>query len=202
MINLSFTQFLNFAVKSGASRISVVRNIKNADDYHPGRDYWKEFRDAVRKMHSNNLPAESLDNLLKTVSDRKKDNYRKVINKYKSFIKGKDIEWFDPPKASYNVGDLKINVNHELGLYINGIPYIIKLLISKDASEYALQKNLKTTLALSNIATEYLELPKGCRRAVLDVQRNKLHDSDHPSREEVILLNNEMLFFQNVYNDL
>ncbi|MBC9873665.1 hypothetical protein [Macrococcoides bohemicum] len=202
MITVSFTQFLNFAVKSGASRISVVKNIKNADDYHPGKDYWKEFRDSVRKIHLTNQPIDSLDNLLATVSERKKDNYRKAINKYKSFFKGKDLEWFDPPKASYNVGDLKINVNHELGLYINGIPYIIKLLISKDASEYALQKNLKTTLALSNIATEYLDLPDNCRRAVLDVQRNKLHLSNHPSREEIILLNNEMIFFQNVYNDL
>ncbi|MFI3546330.1 hypothetical protein V5G65_09590 [Mammaliicoccus sciuri] len=139
-INLSFTQFMNYAVKNGSPRITVIKTIKRDDGYHPGKDYWKEFRDMIRKIHQSNSDISMLDNLLISIPSKKVSNYRQAITKYKSFIKGKNIEWFDPPKSKYSYGNVTINVNHELGLYINGKPYLVKLLLAKDATRYAKKK--------------------------------------------------------------
>ncbi|WP_436950223.1 hypothetical protein [Staphylococcus xylosus] len=71
MIKISFTQFMNYAIKNGMPKITAVKNIKNAPDYHPGNDYWKEFRDKVRNIHSNNKNINELDTLLDEVSEKK-----------------------------------------------------------------------------------------------------------------------------------
>lgn len=40
---------MNFAIKNGITKTTAVRKIKNSAEYHPGIDYWKEFRDEIKK---------------------------------------------------------------------------------------------------------------------------------------------------------
>lgn len=202
MIKISFTQFMNYAIKNGMPKITAVKNIKNAPDYHPGIDYWKEFRDKVRNIHSNNKNINELDTLLDEVSEKKIINYRQAINKYKSFVKNKEVKWFDPPKSKFAYGDVTINVNHELGLYINGKPYLIKLLLSKDGNKYAKKGNLQTTLALSYLATEFKELPENTSSMILIVDKKKTHESNYPSYDAIALLQSEVVSFQSIYNTI
>ncbi|WP_228086197.1 hypothetical protein [Mammaliicoccus lentus] len=193
---------MNFAVKNGSPRITAVKNIKTDDDYHPGKDYWKEFRDTIRKIHQSNSDISKLDNLLYSISPKKVPNYRQAITKYKSFIKGNNIEWFDPPKSKYSYGGVTINVNHELGLYINGKPYLIKLLLAKDATKYAKKGNLQTTLALSYLATEFNELPDDTQSMILIVNKKKTYNSSYPSNEIQALLKSEILSFETIFNSI
>ncbi|PTJ81261.1 hypothetical protein BUZ84_06830 [Mammaliicoccus sciuri] len=201
-INLSFTQFMNYAVKNGSPRITVVKTIKRDDGYHPGKDYWKEFRDMIRKIHQSNSDISMLDNLLISIPSKKVSNYRQAITKYKSFIKGKNIEWFDPPKSKYSYGDVTINVNHELGLYINGKPYLVKLLLAKDATRYAKKSNLQTTLALSYLATEFNQLPDETKSMILIVDKKKTYESTYPNNEIQALLKSEILSFETIFNSI
>lgn len=202
MIKISFTQFMNYAIKNGMPKITAVKNIKNAPDYHPGIDYWKEFRDKVRSIHSSNKNINELDNLLSEINENKIINYRQAINKYKSFVKNKDVKWFDPPKSKYSFGDVTINVNHELGLYINGKPYLIKLLLSKDGNKYAKKGNIQTTLALSYLATEFHELPENTLSMILIVDKKKTHESNYPSKDAIALLQSEIVSFKSIYNSI
>ncbi|MGY0683424.1 hypothetical protein ACW7DJ_02120 [Mammaliicoccus sciuri] len=201
-INLSFTQFMNYAVKNGSPRITIVKTIKRDDGYHPGKDYWKEFRDMIRKIHQSNSDISMLDNLLISIPSKKVSNYRQAITKYKSFIKGKNIEWFDPPKSKYSYGNVTINVNHELGLYINGKPYLVKLLLAKDATRYAKKSNLQTTLALSYLATEFNQLPDETKSMILIVDKKKTYESTYPNNEIQALLKSEILSFETIFNSI
>lgn len=202
VIKISFTQFMNYAVKNGSPRITQVRKIKNSDDYHPGKDYWKEFRDKVKNIHSTNKSISELDTLLTSVNAKKVSNYRQAINKYKAFVKGKNISWFNPPKSSYSYGDVTINVSHELGLYINGKPYLIKMLLSKEAEKYAMKSNVQTTLALSYAATEFNDLPENTISMVLIVGKNKTYQSTFPGKDSLAMLNAEISGFEILYNNL
>ncbi|HDP1995476.1 TPA: hypothetical protein ACRVOW_002625 [Staphylococcus aureus] len=200
MIKISFTQFMNFAIKNGITKTTAVRKIKNSTEYHPGIDYWKEFRDEIKKIHKNNGNINALDNLLNKISEKKTSNYRQAINQYKSFVKGKNVKWFDPPMSKYSYGGVTINVSHELGLYINGKPYLIKLLLSNDATRYANKFNLQTTLALSYLATEFDELPENTSSMILLVSKKKTYESDYPGKEAIALLNSEISSFEILYN--
>lgn len=200
MIKISFTQFMNFAIKNGVTKATVVKKVKNSTQYHPSFDYWKEFRDEVKRIHKSNLDIKELDNLLNRIDDRKISNYRQAINKYKSFIKGKSVQWFDPPNSKYNYGNVTINVSHELGLFINGKPYLIKLLLTKDADKYANRYNLQTTLALSYLATEFDQLPQGTTSMVFIVSKKKNHESNYPGKDVIALLQSEIQSFENIYN--
>lgn len=202
MIKLSFTQFLNFAIKNGAPKLTAVKKIKEGPAYHPAIDYWKEFRDKVRYIHSNNKDINELDSLLTEINTKKIPNYRTAINNYKNFVKGLNVKWFDPPKASYSYGGVMINVNHELGLYINGQPYLIKMILSKDGMKFAKKNNLNTTLALSYLATEYTEIPENTKSKVLIVSKKKPYDSEYPSKDSIALLNSEIGFFESLYNSI
>ena len=95
-----------------------------------------------------------------------------------------------------------VNVNHELGLIINGQPYIVKLLLSEKSSKYALKKNIQTTLGLSYLATEFDQLPEGCKSMVFDIQKGNMHESHYPSSEVIALLQGELLFFETVYKSI
>lgn len=202
MIKISFTQFMNFAIKNGMPKITEVKKIKNAPDYHPGIDYWKEFRDKVKYIHSNNKDIEQLDSLLNEINEKKVSNYRHAITKYKSFVKNKNVKWFDPPKSKYSFGDVTINISHELGLYINGKPYLIKLLLSKDGNNYAKKVNLQTTLALSYLGTEFHKLPENTSSMILILDKKKTHESNYPSKEAIALLQSEILSFKSIYNSI
>ncbi|MFI8574030.1 hypothetical protein ACIGEO_21335, partial [Stenotrophomonas bentonitica] len=97
-------------------------------------------------------------------------------------------------------GNVTKNVSHELGLFINGKPYLIKLLLTKDADKYANRYNLQTTLALSYLATEFDQLPQGTTSMVLIVSKKKNHESNYPGKDVIALLQSEIQSFENIYN--
>lgn len=191
---------MNFSIKNGITKTTAVKKIKFSPEYHPGIDYWKEFRDEIKRIHKANLNINELDNLLNKISERKIPNYRKAINQYKSFIKGKSVRWFDPPKSKYSYGDVTINVSHELGLFINDKPYLIKLLLSNDAVKYANKYNLQTTLALSYLATEFNQLPYDTTCMVLLVSKKRAYESNYPGKEAIALLQSEINSLEKIYN--
>lgn len=93
-------------------------------------------------------------------------------------------------------------MNHELGLYINGKPYLVKLLLAKDATRYAKKSNLQTTLALSYLATEFNQLPDETKSMILIVDKKKTYESTYPNNEIQALLKSEILSFETIFNSI
>ena len=132
---ISLTDFIDFSIKNGPSRRSKVKEIKNREDYHPATDYWKQLRDGLAEFHKKSYSVGYLDSIVNHAHDKKKDNYKLVCDRYKSFLGKKNIEWFDPHKETWAFSGLGIRVNPELGLIINGKPHIIKMYFKEDPSK-------------------------------------------------------------------
>lgn len=129
---ISLTDFVDFSIKNGQSRRSKVKEIKSRNEYHPATDYWKRLRDGITEFHKKSYSMDYLDSIVHDANDKKKDNYRIVIDRYINFLGKKSIEWFDPQKEVWAFAELGIRVNPELGLIVNGKPHVIKMYFKED----------------------------------------------------------------------
>ncbi|MCQ6268183.1 hypothetical protein M1K46_21445 [Fictibacillus sp. WQ 8-8] len=132
---ITLSDFVDFSIKNGPSRLTKIKEIKNREVYHPGKDYWKKFRDGIDKYHRNNYSKDYLNNLVNDVTEVRKKNYLNAVNYYKKFIGKKDLQWFEPKKDYWHFSNSSINVNPELGLVIKDEPHIIKLYFKEDKSK-------------------------------------------------------------------
>ena len=161
---LSMTTFVDFVVKAGRPKVTVVRNFKNKPEYQPAFDYYRRIREAIIKYHTD---GDSIVAGVMPIPRNKKDNYDSVIKGYKKWRGKKNLEWFDPTHAIFSSNDLDISVNPELGLKINGVPHIIKLYFKADR----IPKNrIEVVLELMEQA---LQVP-GVVMSILDIQNSKL----------------------------
>ena len=187
-IQISLTQFLDFTLKrSGRSRTNYVRSIKYSD-YNPATDYWKQLRDEIKEVHSSGHPLNDLDQLIDQVNERKRHNYSEAIKLYKKFFRNKDIQWFDPGNShrSFN-GELVVNSNPELGLFIDGTPHLIKLYF-KGGKARIDKHSVTSTLSLMNTATFNKELPDETIASVLNIKRTKIHSDNFVDDDLLISL--------------
>lgn len=152
VINIGLTLFISFILKrSGTARARYVREIKYST-YHPAKDYWKLLRDNIIAIHSSDKSLNELDDIIKGVSERRRSNYRMMTTTYKSFFEDKNIKWFDPRNSVWTFeNQLNIRANPEIGLYIDGEPYLIKLYFRGD-SKVITNQNISSTLTLMNTA--------------------------------------------------
>ena len=80
-----------------------------------------------KKTHEQNLPLENLFNLVDQLTLRKRE-LQKSIDQYVKFFKNKDVECFDIGSSHWEFnGTLLVRSQPELGLYINGQPYLLKI---------------------------------------------------------------------------
>ena len=129
MTTVTLTTLADFVLATGPSRITKIKQaIKYyKEGYSPKRDYWKGLREAIIALHKGNLPKESLDAVLRNISQSKINNYNKNILSYKKWLGRKKIQWVGVDSKHWGHGDLRVTVNPELGLKINDSNYLIKL---------------------------------------------------------------------------
>ena len=135
MPTISLTPLVDFVCKAGTPKLTVVRNAKEQlqAGYDPVTDFYKAVRDRIVEMHKLAQPKTMLDTLLTGLADKKKQTaYPPIVDGYKKYLGKKVVTWFDPPRDEWTHGDLKVNINPELGLTIDGKRYAIKLYFKSD----------------------------------------------------------------------
>lgn len=199
MINISLTDFIDFVSKVGTSKYSKVNQIFSRDEYHPAFDFWKPLREGIVDFHEQNKDKAELDKILNQLTDKKKiKRYPALIDSYKSFIGRKKIEWFEPPSKEWKKDDLRIKLNPELGLEINGKLYVIKLYFKADNLS---QMKADLILLLMNSKLKKEDY-KDVTFAVLDVERKKMFEKTKLNKNHLPLLEGEALSFINIWNSL
>ena len=74
------------------------------------------------------MPLENLFNLVDQVDVKKKENYKNPLINTLNSSKNKDVECFDIGSSHWEFnGTLLVRSQPELGLYINGQPYLLKI---------------------------------------------------------------------------
>ncbi|WP_129125930.1 hypothetical protein [Geomonas oryzae] len=177
MRKMSLTDFVDVVSKSGTPKATKVRSVINRPKYSPATDFYKPLRDRITDTHQNNLPKASLYKLKQLLTDEKKiKNYPAAIEGYTAWWGNKTLKWFEPANDTFERHGVSVSVNPELGLLINGVPYLIKLYFKADE----LTKNR------IGIATHLMEeclrphCSEGEIMAVLDVRNGKLFSLKAP----------------------
>lgn len=166
---VSLTTFVDFVLKSGMPKITVVRQFKNGDPYQPAFDFYKAVREAIVDVHENAKPKKALDAVLVGLDPKKVQQYTAVITGHKKFIGKKTMAWFAPPTGVWSAGGLDVQVNPELGLDINGAKHIVKLYFKPESLP---KKNVPIIVRLMEKSLAY---PSPVTFSVLDVRRAALH---------------------------
>ncbi|NLK53130.1 MAG: hypothetical protein GX295_11925 [Syntrophomonadaceae bacterium] len=195
-IKISLTEFMNFVNKSGRAKATVVVNAKNKreEEYQHFKDYWNPLKIKIKSVHRKNGTHDDLRKVLNEVNEERKENYQKAIDGYCKFWKKRKLEWFNPPKKTWTEGDIKIELNPELGLQIRDKFYVIKLYTA--ANENIDKRH--ADLILNLMEKELREKVGGDEVvfAVLDVKRGKLFENKNKDTSLYFLLQGEARGFE------
>jgi hypothetical protein len=199
MIEVSLTQFIDFTlIGSGTARTNYVRRVKYGN-YSVPTDYWKQLRDAIKKIHQNKQPVSKLYDLLNHVNEKKRENYRRAINQYVSFCKDKHLEWFDTGSSSWIFNEqLLVRSSPELGLYIDGSPVLLKIYYK--GKKHRMDKyKVQSTLTLMEISNRDFLPPENAVSALLNLQNKKLYTPSPINNDLLVSLEGDAAQFIHIY---
>lgn len=201
LIRITLTEFMNYVNKSGSAKITVVSQSKtrHEEEYQTYKDYWLKLRENIKKVHRNNLPKESLYDIIEVVSDDKKDNYLDAINGYCKWWGKKRISWITPLRKTWAIGNVRIELNPELGLMFNGKAYYIKLFTTAKENLDKKHADLILTLMEKELREKAGE---DAVFGVLDIKRGKLHEFKNGANSLFALLKAEAQSFETMWYDI
>lgn len=198
-ISIQLSDFVDFIIKSGSSKLTKVRTIKNRPPYHPSKDFWRPLRKQIIQYHiGDKKNKKEFDKLLLGLTDKKKINrYPELIQAYKRFLGRKKITHFAISKRTWSHGGLEININPEIGLIINDQKYIIKFYFKADK----LSKSKIEVILLLLEKNYKAEISKGVKVGILDVPKSKLISFDQ-IKDLTPLLIGEANSFESIWKSL
>jgi hypothetical protein len=188
MPSISLTDFVDFVVATGTSKLTKVRQIKRRPQYHPAFDHWKILRDGIVDFHAAGKGDRAFfDRLLAGMTDgAKRTTYQPLVTNYKKFL-GRKVITSEPSNqhVTWTYKDLEVRVNPELRLNINGTETVIKLYFksAKPASKKIAVVQLLMKHALPKAA--------GASFCLLDVNNLKPYINANPSDDNLPLLYGE-----------
>lgn len=199
---LSMTSFVDVVQKTGLPKLNALAAIKRQieEGYTPGIDYYKGVRECIIKIHQRGKQREDLPKAREITShDKKWVNYEAILEGYRRFWGKKDLQWFEPFSEHWIHGDLSVKVNPELGLYINGLPHLMKLYFKADV----LSKK-KADLSLSLM---HQSLPRDLNGepltfSILDIRQHKLFSSTLLNPNSVLALKGEAAYICEIWKGL
>jgi hypothetical protein len=198
MDKVSLTYFVDFVMKSGTPKLSIVRDFKDRDKYEPFMDFYKNAREAMVEAHKDAAPKKALDRFLASVKDEKKRKvYPGIIKGHKKFLGRKTVTWFQPPTAVCKIGSLDVGVNPELGLIIDDVPHVIKLYFKEGR---LVANRVSSIVHLMTVALA--QSAPGTVFGLLDVRHSKLHVLRNANPSLHALLEGEAAAFGAMYSVL
>lgn len=165
---ISLTDFVDFVIKAGSPKLTKVREIVNRGEYSPAFDFWKAAREHIADVHRGKIKLGEIDPAL---DPKKRHRYEAAIRGYSKFMgKAGETRYFEPPSERWTSSGLTVRVNPELGLFMDGRRYLVKLYF-KD--EEPTKHRLNAVLELMRITLKKKPFDD-VTVAVLDVANNKL----------------------------
>ena len=200
-IQISLTEFVNFINASGMAKMTIVSNAKAKHEEQEGNpyDYWKDFKDEVKRLMKRHGSKDELYELIENVREDMRENYNQMINGYLKFWKPTRMEWMNPVKKMAHVGGVKMILNPELGVTWQGKKYMIKLYLK--ANENLDKRHADIILAM--MESELRDrVEDDVEFAMLDVRRGKLFTYVNDDPRLLILLKSEGREFSEMWKEL
>ncbi len=189
-IQISMTEFVNFINSSGMSKMTIVSSAKMKHEQEDGNpyDYWKDFKDEVRRQLIQQGTKEDLKEFVESVREDARDNYSIMVNGFLKFWRPSRMEWLKPVRRLASLGGVKMYINPEIGVIWQNREIMIKLYLK--ANESLDKRHADIILAL--MESELREkVDESVEFAVLDVKRGKLYSYVNNDPRLLILLKSE-----------
>ncbi len=200
-IQISMTEFVNFINSSGMAKMTIVANAKMKHEEIEGNpyDYWKDFKDEVKRLLKIQGNKDDLIELVERVRDDVRDNYREMIKGFLKFWKPTRMLWLNPVKRVAHFSGIKMRINPEVGIRWQGKSYMIKLYLKANDSLDKRHADIILALMESELREK---VNSDVQFAILDVRRGKLftHINDDPRL--FILLKSEGREFAEMWREL
>lgn len=158
------------------------------------------MREKIKETHKKNGSHDDLKSVISTLKPDKQENYRCLIDGYCTFWKKKKIEWLNPCRHTWAIGDMRVELNPELGLVINNKIYIIKLFTS--INDTIDKKHADLILSLMEKELRAKVGGDEVLFAVLDVKRGKLFENKTKDTSLYSLLKGEARSFESQWKDI
>lgn len=200
-IRVSMTEFVNFINASGMSRMTIVSNAKLKHEESEGNpyDYWKDFKDEVKKQLKRGGSKDDLSGLLEGVREEVYANYQEMIKGFNKFWKPNRMKWLKPANRMATISGVKMNINPEIGVVWNDKKFMIKLFIK--AKENLDKRHADIILAL--MESELREkVDSDVEFAMLDVRRGKLFTYVNDDPRLLVLARSEGRSFAEMWKEL
>lgn len=199
MVTISLTDFIEFSSKAGMPRITQVRRIMDREMYDPRMDYWKALRDEIIRFHQTpGRDKKELDRVLTRIHYSKRANYTLNLRGYRRFLGRKETVWIRPVRGFWKHAHLRVTVNPELALEINGTPHVLKLVFKLEGIP-SNRRHSMIELMHQTLASQY---PEGTVFGILDVARGKLIKRPPPSPRLRWLLTSDADAFLSAWKSL
>ena len=199
-MEITLTDFVDFTIVNGSSRIAKVRELKKRGNYEPATDFWRPLRKGLVDLHkAGKMSAPELDAWLSTQSNPKRlQRYAEAVAGYKRFLGKRNMPWVSAPNASWREGDLIVRVNPELGVVVDGKPTVVKLYFKNDAPTRA---RVEAVHAILDVELGS-RVRAGTQFGVLDVSNGRLMlpDARWSKSDMQILLTAEARAFVDIWN--
>lgn len=199
-MDISLTDFVDFTIVNGSSRVAKVRQLKKRGNYDPAADFWRPLRKGLVEMHrTGRVSPVELDAWLSLQKNPKRfQRYADAVDGYKRFIAKKSVPWFNPPASDWREGDLVVRVNPELGIVVDGQPTLTKLYFKNEAPTRARVEAVHAVLDVELGG----RMKAGTRFAVLDVNNGRLMlpDARWSKSDMKALLTAEARAFVDIWN--
>lgn len=198
MPNISLTEFIDFMVATGTSRLTKVRQAKCRDDYDPRTDYWKPLRDGIVAFHD---PANAksknqyFSELVAGTHPNKIKAYTDVSDNYKRFLGRKTITKLPIARSTWTHGDLTVRINPEIFLNIDGSRNLIKLYFKQDPLSKAKTDAILTLMSAALPATARVD-----EYAIYDGRNNRLIRAAAPAPGLMVLIRAEAAAYSLIWD--
>lgn len=172
---ISLTDFVDFVTRSGMPKLTKLRQLKHRGEYNTLRDFYRPLREAVIRAHESRLGKEHVPEVVARAwdwtLDKRRRHYDELARAYVGWWGRHRLEWFEPAWEQLDLGVVAMSVNPELGLRIDGQPFLVKLYFKEPrlSHKYAEVVTHVMKLALADQVTPDTVM------AVLDIRRRNLH---------------------------
>ncbi|AID00394.1 MULTISPECIES: hypothetical protein [Bacillus subtilis group] len=198
-ISIPLSSFIQFTfTQTGSARTNCIRKIKKQieEGYSPGIDYWKQLRDGIIKFHKGIISLEEFHNIpLRFQEESKRRNYLIAINNHITHFKNKKLELFETGKSHWIYQDeLYVKSTPNLGLKINGVPYLLKI-DGRKGDKKIDKRKAETALALMSASQKNYSPPDGAINAIWNPVRGKFFEEKPLTEDLLIALNGDAAAF-------
>ncbi|MBT1430714.1 hypothetical protein [Dickeya dianthicola] len=194
---LGVAEFSSIAVNtSPQTKINKIKSIANRPEYHPGKDFYKKIRDAIKRLIvKKGHISELYDLCRKEKNSSKKIYFEKIVNVFNEWQSGKNITGFPAPKRYYHYAKTDISCNPELNVNFQGRSKLVKLHFSN--SEKMTQERANFICFLMERAIG----DQGFEYSVLDLTSGKEFFFSGNKEKQEIRVNKEIQFIEAHWED-